>query len=338
MATTLWRRTSIAAAGLIALSSIGVGISATAQAATKAKAKHYRVAYLSYAVANSYDAPMLAAAEAVAAADGVKVTVFDAQNSYTTQVSQLQDVINSGQYKGIIVQPIYGAALIPQVKRAIKKGIKVVNIDQILGAKYTTDQIQVKGLSGNVVFFPSKIGSQLAAQTILACGSNSPCNVGLIHNFEGYEPDAAITTAFKAGLSSNSSVTIAAEADGMYNEGTAQTAAADILTAHPTLNVFVGSDQDCEGAQLALAAAKNTSVKLVCYGASAAGLAGVKSGAWFSDVAQAPASEGQLGMIALVKAMKTGKNSGSQNPVASLPNHGVLTKGTVSKFTAQWQG
>ena len=85
-------------------------------------------------------------------------------------------------------------------------------------------------------------------------------------------------------------------------------------------------------------AAKDTSVKLVCYGASAAGLAGVKSGAWFSDVAQAPASEGQLGMIALVKAMKTGRNSGSQNPVASLPDHGILTKSTVSKFTAQWQG
>jgi hypothetical protein len=43
-------------------------------------------------------------------------------------------------------------------------------------------------------------------------------------------------------------------------------------------------------------------------------------------------------MIALVKAMKTGKGSGSENPVAALPNHGVLNQGNVSKFTAEWPG
>jgi len=50
--------------------------------------------------------------------------------------------------------------------------------------------------------------------------------------------------------------------------------------------------------------------------ASATGIAAVKSGAWFATVAQLPApDEGELGMIALIKAMKTGKGSGSQNPV-----------------------
>jgi len=60
-------------------------------------------------------------------------------------------------------------------------------------------------------------------------------------------------------------------------------------------------------------------VKLVCYGASATGIAAVKSGAWFADVAQLPATEGELGMIALIKAMKTGKGSGSQNRSPNCP-------------------
>jgi len=321
---------------LLSTASFGVGVAA--QAATKHKHKTYKVAYLSYALANSYDAPMLAAAKAVAAADGVKVTVFDANNSYTTQVSQLQDVINSGQYQGIIVQPIYGAALIPTVKKAIKKKIKVVNIDQILGKKYTTDQIQVAGLSGNVVFFPSKIGTQLATLANKACAGANPCQIGLIHNFEGYEPDAAVTAAFKTQLAKYPNDSIVAEADGLYTISASLTDAQDMLVAHSGLNVIVGSDQNCEGAQSALTAAKNTTVKLVCYGASAAGLAAIKSGAWFADVAQAPASEGQLGMIALVRAMKTGKGSGSQNPVAALPNHGVLNQANVGKFTAEWPG
>jgi ribose transport system substrate-binding protein len=44
--------------------------------------------------------------------------VFDANNSPQTQFSQLQDVINSGQYNGIIVQPIFGTGLTSLVAQA----------------------------------------------------------------------------------------------------------------------------------------------------------------------------------------------------------------------------
>jgi ribose transport system substrate-binding protein len=310
----------------------------SAQAASKPK--HYTVAYLSYGVANSYDAPMLAAARAVAASDGIKLVVFDSQTSYTTQVSQLQTVVSSGQYQGVIVQPIYGAALIPGVKAALKKGIKVVNIDQILGSKYTTDQIQVPGLSGNVVFFPSKIGTQLATLANKACAGASPCNIALIHNYEGYEPDAAITAAFKAQLATFSGDTLVAEQDGLYQPSVSLGLVQNILTANPGLNVIVGADQNCEGAQSALTSASNTSVKLVCYGGSQYGVAQLQSGKgpWTADVLQMPATEGQIGMIDMAKALMTGKGQGSKNPVAGLPGNGILTPGNSKGFYGEWPG
>jgi ribose transport system substrate-binding protein len=80
------------------------------------------IAYLSFAVENSYDAPMLAAAQAVASTDGATLKVFDANNSPQAQYSQLQDVINSGQYNGIIVQPIFGTGLTGLVAQAITRG------------------------------------------------------------------------------------------------------------------------------------------------------------------------------------------------------------------------
>lgn len=321
------------------MTSIGFGVMSSAQAATKHKVKTYNVAYMSYGVANSYDAPMLAAAKAVAAATGhVNVQVFDSQSTDTLQVSELQQVISSGKFQGIITQPIYGPVLVPGVKLALKKGIKVVNIDQILGTNYSSDQIEVHGLSGNVVFFPAKIGSQLAAETISACGTANPCQIALVHNYIGDEPDAEITSTFDAGIAKDSTASIVANGDGLYTPSVALTFIADQLVAHPTLNVIVGADQDCEGAQSALTSAKNTSVKLVCYGASATGIAAVKSGAWFADVAQLPATEGTLGMIALIKAMKTGKGSGSENPVAKLPNNGIVTKANASKFNGEWPG
>ena len=56
-----------------------------------AVAKTLEIAYLSFAVANSYDAPMLAAAQAAAASGNAKLTVFDANLDPAAQTKQLQD-------------------------------------------------------------------------------------------------------------------------------------------------------------------------------------------------------------------------------------------------------
>ena len=97
------RRTTALLVALVAATVVaGSAIGAAASPAAKAK-----VAYLSFAVANSYDAPMLAAAKSVAKAQGASVVVFDAANDPKKQLSQLQTVIASKQYTGIIVQPIF---------------------------------------------------------------------------------------------------------------------------------------------------------------------------------------------------------------------------------------
>lgn len=306
-----------------------------------AKPKQINVAYLSFAITNSYDAPMLAAARAVATASGVKVTVFDAGNDPKAQYTQLQNVISSGKYQGIITQPIFGAGLAPLVAKAIAKKIKVVNIDQILGANFTTDKPQVKGLSANVTFIPSKIGTQLGQQTIAACASKNlnPCKVGYIYSIKASTLDVAIYKGFSDAIAKNSAVQIVAEGQSYFTPSIALGAVQNMLQAQPDLNVIVASDQGIQGAIQAVDGAKLTGqVLLVGFGASAVGVAGVKAGTWFSDVAQAPASEGSLGMIALIKAIKTGKASGAINPVGQLPNGGLVTKSSAKLFTAEWPG
>lgn len=303
--------------------------------------KQINVAYLSFAITNSYDAPMLAAAKAVAAASGVKVTVFDAGNDPQVQYTQLQNVISSGKYQGIITQPIFGAGLAPLVAKAIAKKIKVVNIDQILGADFTTDKPQVKGLSANVTFIPSKIGTQLGQQVIAACASKSlnPCNVGYIYSIKASTLDVAINKGFTAAIAKNPAVKVVAEGESFFTPSIALGAVQNMLQAHSDLNVIVGADQGIQGAVQAIDGAKLTGqILLVGFGGSAVAISGVKAGTWFADIAQAPASEGALGMIALIKAIKTGKSSGAINPVADLPAGGVITKATVSKFTAEWPG
>src|SRR5205823_10552092 len=83
------RRFAAAAAGALVVTAL---LAAAAGATRSTASAPVRIAYLSYAVANSYDAPMLAAAKAVAKAQGGKVTVFDAANDPKKQLSELQTV------------------------------------------------------------------------------------------------------------------------------------------------------------------------------------------------------------------------------------------------------
>ncbi len=331
---------AVAAASLV-LAACSSSSSSPPAASPSTSAKPLTIAYLSFAVENSYDAPMLAAAEAVAEDNNATLKVFDANNSPQTQYSQLQDVINSGQYQGIILQPIFGTGLISLVKQAIAKGIKVVNMDQILGPNLSTDQPQVAGLAANVTFVPTEIGTKLGDLVVQACKSKnlSPCKVGYLYDIKASALDVAVSGAFDKAIAADPAVKVVAQGQSFFSPTDGLTAVQDMLQAQPGLNLIVGSDQGIEGGAEALQAAHKTGkVILVGYGASAAALAGVASGAWYADVAQAPASEGRLAVLAMVKALRTGKDSGGIDPVATLPDGGVVTKSDVSQFTAQWPG
>jgi ribose transport system substrate-binding protein len=313
---------------------------ASAAAATSAAPKAATIAYLSFAVDNSYDAPMLAAAQAVASADGATLKVFDANNSPQTQYDQLQTVINSGQYNGIITQPIESTGLVSLVKEAIAKGIRVVNMDQILGSSLSTAAPQIPGLSANVTFVPTTIGTQLGQQVVAACASKklSPCKVGYLYDIKASSLDTAIYGAFTAAIK-GSPVQVVTYGQSYFTPTIGLTAVETMLQATPGLDLIVGSDQGIEGAMTALSTTdKADHVLLVGYGASAAAVAGIQSGAVFSDVAQAPSAEGTDAVKALVAAIQTGKVSGAVDPVAGFPDSGVVNKADVSQFTPEWQG
>ena len=335
-----WGRARVMGLGLVATVTAAVAIAPAASSArtasAKSKGKHLSIAYLSFAVQNSYDAPMLAAAKKVAAANNASLTVFDANNSPTTQFSQFQDVIAKGGYQGIITQPIEATNLVPLVHQAVAKHIKVVNIDQVMGPSLSTAKVQVKGLSGNVTFVPTRMGLDLGTLTVKACkaGHFNPCNVGYLYDIQASALDVAINRGFSAAIK-GTPVKVVATGQDFFTPAQGLTAVQNMLTSNSNINVIAGSDQGIEGA---VQATGGKHILLVGYGGSAAGIAGVKSGKWFGTIKQDPATEGKVGMETLINAIRTGSNAPGINPLNNAPNGGVITKADAKLFTGEWPG
>ena len=143
-------RAPLVLAGVLVVA-LALAAAGSSSAVAKGKTRHLKLVFLSFAATNnSYDAPMLAAAKAEASKLNASLQVMDANNSPTTQYSDFQTALTESGVKGIITQPIESTNLIPLVAAAVKKKIRVVNVDQVMGPKYTTAAVQVKGLSGNV--------------------------------------------------------------------------------------------------------------------------------------------------------------------------------------------
>jgi ribose transport system substrate-binding protein len=324
-------RTLCAAAAMLVLGIVALTAGTASAAHARVAAKQVRIAYLSFAVANSYDAPMLAAAKAAAKAGGGTITVFDANNDPKQQFAQLQTAASSGQFDAIIVQPIFGTGLITESKQVVAKGIKLVALDQILGPNLTTNKPQVAGQAGNVVQVPSVIGTKLGQLVVRACAANhlNPCNVGYLYDIKASALDIAIRKGYLSAIKGHSEIKQVAEGQSFFTPAKGLAAAQTMIQSNPDLNLIVGSDQGIEGAVRVVG--KN--VVLVGYGGSAAAKAGILSGRWYGSVWQVPATEGRLAAKCAISAVRTGK-------ACATPNLGlqIVTKANAAKFKGEWPG
>ena len=88
--------------------------------------------------------------------------------------------------------------MVADVTNAIKAGIAVGNIDQILGADNTTAESQIPGMMANVAFVPSTLGRKIGELVVKACTEKqaNPCNVGYIWSVKAAALDATLKQAF----------------------------------------------------------------------------------------------------------------------------------------------
>ncbi|NIA25524.1 MAG: substrate-binding domain-containing protein, partial [Gammaproteobacteria bacterium] len=217
---------------------------------------------------------------------------------------RIQDAIASGDYQAFIIQANDGNAVVPVIEEAIAAGITVVGEFTPIGRKLDTIEPQVEGL----YFVGWSIldnATALGELGIMACEGKDPCKVAYLEGFRALPLDVVRTEWVKEKLATASNIELVASVEGGYTQDSGLAAAQDVLTAHPDVDVMIGSSQAILGAEQAVKdAGRSGEVALIGNGAPRQAVAAVKAGRWFAVTAEAEQQAGRKAIEVAVDAAR----------------------------------
>jgi ribose transport system substrate-binding protein len=296
------------------------GSPAASNATASSGDKPVKVAYFVTQLDNPFTAADIQGAKDAAAAMNSSVTVFNANFNPQTQLSQCQDAVTSGQYQVLEISPVVSTVLKSCIAQAEAKKIKVIAIDGPLGPSYTTLAPQTSGVTGTVL----QTGVQQADIQLKyikqACATHPSCQVGEIIG----APDGLVNLMEKtisSGLASDPHIKIVATANGQYLESAGQSAAQDMIAAHPGINVIDAyADQMAMGAQKVLQSdGKLKTVQLIGDGGSTNAATDICSGYWTGTVDANPYRTGYDGARIGIEQARGGKPQSEVDPATDPP-------------------
>lgn len=198
-----------------------------------------RIAYLAAFTNHDWSQVGIAAAEEKAAELGAEMEVFDAQSDPTKQYAQVQDIITTNRFDGIVIMPVDGPSIVPAIEEAIAAGLSVVDVAFPVGAALDTREPQVEGMAGSVILAPKDNGITLANIIKEACEGIGDCEAAVLPGSLTVSADAARVKEIESIIANESAIRIVAMQETGYTTDGAFEQAASILTAHPGLDVFV---------------------------------------------------------------------------------------------------
>lgn len=300
------------------------------------------IAFLSQGASNSYLSATWEGIQEVAEKQGGDLTLFDAEFDPTKQQEQLQAVIASNKYDGVIISAV-SSAVGTDVTAAAEAGLDVVAVGAILGDRLDTPKPQVEGVKLAVAAPPTYLGGELGELTLRACEDKDPCRVVYFYGLKGTPTDSGLFSGFSKKIAENDAVEIVAEGEGEYlGPDVALAAMQNIMQSTSDIDVVVGADQSMQGVQLALEqAGELDGVSIIGLGGSRVGVKRIGEGVWYGGAMMVPKTEGEIALEGMLELTENGALSGSDgiNPLEEIPaDDRLITPENAGEFPAQWNG
>ncbi|MFZ0388263.1 MAG: sugar ABC transporter substrate-binding protein [Solirubrobacteraceae bacterium] len=332
-----WSWPVIAVVASLAVAACGSSSSSSGSGSGKGSKKTPAVAFFGFSTDNSFAQATWKGVQQEAKAYHGTATFLNGDFSATTQVQQLQTEIASGKYNVFVVQANDGAAVVPEIKEAIAKGIVVVAEFTQVGTNYAQITPQVPG-EISVVENSVSNGTNLGKLAIDSCGSGSSCNVVYLQGSPALPLDVARTKAVLAEVKTDPHAHLLEDPTGGYLASTGETVTQDVLSAHPDVNVIVGSSQAIEGATVVLKGRNLLGkVKLVGNGGSTQAVNYVNAGTWYATFGIPEVTDGATATKYGIEKLQGGSPPTATNSAALGPADGLWTKSVVTQHHLKGQ-
>lgn len=311
---------AIGALGAAVLTGCGSGDTSATESPSLGAEGLIGISLITKTADNPFFVSMQESAEAVAAENGVALTLASGQaaGDEASQIEAIDNAIAQGQ-QGILITPM-GPGVNEAIEQARSKGLYVIALDtvpeppDIVDITFATDNFRAGQLVGQ--WTAATLAGQPAVIAMLDLYEDRQVTVdterhnGFLTGMGIAVPDRATKGGEAAtGAYSGGTYTIACQepTDGLPEGG--QTAMAACLAANPNINVvYTANEPSAEGAYAALqAAGKAAPLPLVVsFDGGCAGVADVGEGIIGATAMQYPGEMARQGVEAIAKYINTG--------------------------------
>ena len=302
----LQRRHMVGTVGVLALALAGIWAPA-AQAQTKPK-----VALVMKSLANEFFRTMEDGAKAHQKAHAADYTLVSNgiknETDTAAQIKMVEQMI-AQKVDALVIAPADSKALVPVLKMAVDKGVRVVNIDNRLDA----DALKEKGLVIPFVGPDNRVGAKLVGD-YLAKQLKAGDKVAIIEGVSTTTNAQQRTAGFKDAMDA-SKMNVVGVQSGQWEIAQGNTVAAGMLRENPDLKALMaGNDSMALGAVAAVkAAGKTGKVLVVGYDNIQAIHPMLKDGRVLATADQFAAKQAVFGIEEALKAIK------AKTPQAQMP-------------------
>ena len=265
---------------------------------------------------NPFFVSLVEGAKAEARKQGVQLTVVDAGDDATKQVSDIEDLVSKG-VSVLIVNPVDSDAVSGAVQAAKNQGIKVISVDRAVNGV----EVDCEIASDNVA------GAELATQFIVdTLGEGA--EVAELQGIAG--ASAAIDRGQGFHNVADAKLTVVASQVANFDRTEGMTVMENMLQANPDIQaVFAANDEMALGAVEAISGA-NKNILVVGFDATDDALAAIRDGRMAATIAQQPELIGSTSIANAVKLIN-GESIDAKIPVEVT----LVTIDNVDTFNAK---
>lgn len=243
---------------------------------------------------------------------GVPLTVVDASDDATKQVSDIEDLV-SKNVSVLIVNPVDSDAVTGAVEAAIAKGVRVISVDRVVNGVDIDCQIA----SDNVA------GAELATQYIVDTMGENVKTAELVGTSGA---SAAIDRSQGFHNIADKKLKVVASQTADFDRTQGMTVMENMLQADSSIQaVFAGNDEMALGAVEAISGAKKD-VLVVGFDATDDAIEAIRQGRMGATIAQQPDLIGSTAVENAIRLTK-GESIPKEIPVEVT----LITKDTVDK-------